>query len=99
MAWRSGKSYYEEVVEEALIFLSADLPVCSDYHYNRSTYFSGRLRYDFVLGMSLPSTGFSPYLIEVHGEQHYSLYYWGGNDAKKKQLRLITPALSSSFRT
>src|SRR5438105_11550815 len=44
MAWRSGKSYYEEVVEEALIFLSADLPVCSDYRYNRSAYFTRTLR-------------------------------------------------------
>lgn len=88
MSWQAGKSYYETVVEEALVFLSSSLPLCSDRRYNRSTWFSGRLRYDFVLGISLPSTSLSPYLIEVHGEQHYNPYYWGGNDAKKKQLAI-----------
>ncbi|SRR5713101_984386 len=88
MGWQSGKSYYEEVVERALIHLSASFPLCSDYRYNRSTWFSGRLRYDFVLGSSLPSTCVSPYLIEVQGEQHYSIHCRGGNDAIKKRLAL-----------
>ena len=88
MGWQSGKSYYEEVVERALIHLSASSPLCSDCRYNRSTWFSGRPRYDFVLGSSLPSTRLSPYLIEVDGEQHYSIHYFGGNDAIKKRLAL-----------
>jgi hypothetical protein len=85
MAWQSGKSYYESVVEEALIELSRSISLCLDYRYNRSTWFSGRLRYDFVVGASFPSTCVSPYLIEVHGEQHYCLDY-DGNDAIKKRL-------------
>jgi hypothetical protein len=85
MAWQPGKSYYESVVEEALIELSRHSSLCLDYRYNRSTWFSGRLRYDFVIGASLPSTCSSPYLIEVHGEQHYRLDYYG-NDAIKKRL-------------
>ena len=86
MGWQSGKSYYESVVERALIELSASTPLCSDYRYNRSTWFSGRLRYDFVLGGSLTSTCISPYLIEVHGEQHYHWSHDNGNDAIKKRL-------------
>lgn len=88
MGWQSGKSYYEREVESALIELSASFPLCSDYRYNRSTWFSGRLRYDFVLGMYLPSSCVSPYLIEVHGEQHYRLDHDSGNDAIKKRLAL-----------
>jgi hypothetical protein len=87
MGWQSGKSHYEREVEGALIELSASVPLCSDYSYNRSTWFSGRLRYDFVLGMHLPSTCVSPYLIEVHGEQHYRFEFYG-NDAIKKRLAL-----------
>ena len=54
--------------------------------FDRSTYFSGRLRYDVVIDCRPPlaeliewanNNGYSPrdllstYLIEVHGEQHY----------------------------
>jgi hypothetical protein len=88
MGWQSGKSYYEVIVERALIQLSAFSPLCADYRYNHSTWFSGKLRYDFVLGMSIPSICVSPYLIEVHGEQHYSWYHDNGNDAKKERLAL-----------
>ena len=95
MAWQPGKSYYEDRVEEALIRLSGASPLCSDYRYNRSTWFSGRLRYDFVLGSRPrfdPSCGFYSFpnnvqLIEVHGEQHYRLDY-SGNDAIKKRLAI-----------
>ena len=87
MAWPLGKSYYEGQVEDALIQLSASFRLCSGYRYNRSTWFSGRLRYDFVLGADLPSLCIAPYLIEVHGEQHYRWDY-SGNDAKKKQLAI-----------
>ncbi len=87
MVWQPGKSYYENVVERALIQLAASSVLCSDYRFNRSTWFSDRLRYDFVLGASLPSTCLSPHLIEVHGDQHYR---YGGHwsDAKKKRLAL-----------
>jgi len=88
MGWQSGKSHYERRVEDALIELSVSVPLCSDYRYNRSTWFSGRLRYDFVLGMSIPSTCISPYLIEVHGEQHYRWHHDNGNDAVKNRLAL-----------
>src|SRR5438045_314163 len=73
MGWQAGKSFYERVVERALIQLSASSVLCSDYRYNHSTWFSGRLRYDFVLGASIPPICISPYLIEVHGEQPLSL--------------------------
>jgi hypothetical protein len=86
--WQSGKSYYERTVEEALIYLSRSIELCSDYRYNRSTWFSGRLRYDFVLGTSVPPMCFSPYLIEVHGEQHYLLHHDNKSDAVKKRLAL-----------
>jgi hypothetical protein len=102
MGWQSGKSYYEGMIERALIEVS--LPsqrvarmrsftkraalLCSDYRYNRSTWFSGRLRYDFVLGMSIPPLCVSPYLIEIHGEQHYRWDHDNGNDAVKKRLAI-----------
>lgn len=88
MGWRPGKSYYEERVEEALVQLSASLPLCADYRHNRSTWFSGRLRYDFVLGLSRPDGWITPYLIEVHGEQHYGLLYDYENDNTKHDLAL-----------
>lgn len=80
MGWQRGKSYYEQVVEKVLIDLSSSIPLAKHF---RSTWFSHRLRYDFVLGrhfLRWPDehgldTGFFPYFIEVHGEQHYARDY------------------------
>src|SRR5215469_891258 len=87
MGWTPGKSYYEGVVENALKQLSARFPLCSDYRHNRSTWFSGRLRYDFILGTSMRNSVTDPYhLIEVHGEQHYLWNYDKTNDLEKERL-------------
>ena len=53
------------------------------YRYNRSTWFSGRLRYDFALG-----DWSKPYLIEVHGEQHCDPYRHNNSDITKRRLAL-----------
>jgi hypothetical protein len=83
MAWQSGKSSNEFAVEQGLARVVRILPLT--YSYNRAICFSGRLRYDFVIDCQLSpielidwsdKSGFRldlfwPYLIEVHGEQHY----------------------------
>jgi hypothetical protein len=86
MGWQSGKSRYERNVEAVLDELSESSPLCSDYRHNRSTWFSGRLRYDFVLGASIPPLCVSPYLIEVHGEQHHRWDHDNRNDLIKKRM-------------
>jgi len=88
MGWRDakfydGKSYYEKTVEEALIALAPRHRICRDYRFDRATWFSGPLRYDFQLG--LEDYGSSLYLIEVQGEQHYR-WDFESNDILKERL-------------
>jgi hypothetical protein len=71
-------------VEETLHLLTPLYPICSSYRYNRNTHFSGRLRYDFALGHWS-----RPYLIEVHGAQHYSWTYDKTNDKERERLARI----------
>lgn len=83
--WRPGKSHYERVVEDALRILGASFPICRGYHWNCATHFSGRMRYDFILGDDRHCS----YLIEVQGEQHYSSRHDNRNDELKKHLAFI----------
>jgi hypothetical protein len=45
-------------VEETLRLLAPSYPICSNYRYNRATFFSGKLRYDFVIDSD---SWFAPY--------------------------------------
>ena len=85
MGWPRRTSFYESRVEWALQALTDSFPICYGFRHNRSTWFSGRLRYDFVLD-GLPSSAIQPPLIEVHGEQHYRGDRFNGNDLVKARL-------------
>lgn len=81
--WPRGKSYGERVVEQTLRNLSEDYPLLAEYRHNCSTWFSGRLRYDFAI----PTRSSQTYhLIEIQGKQHYSWDYDDTNDKEKKRL-------------
>lgn len=110
MAWPSGtKSPNEWAVEQVLIEIVRILPV--RYRCNRSTYFSNRLRYDFILEWSLSvseliewgeKTGYwpsilSPYLIEVHGEQHYYTGRWNERLYQIKHSDAIKESLARRY--